>query len=207
MQIMCDQTSLITLRNKPLVIVLSGPSGVGKDAVLKAMQHRGLAFHFVVTTTDRPKRAEEVDGVDYNFVTTERFEEMIRNNELVEYARVYGDFKGVPKVQIEDALASGKDVVLRVDVQGAARVRQLFPDSVQIFLVPENEAQWYQRFRNRRTETEFELERRMEIARDELKLVDRFDYVVTNATDCLELTVDRIAAIITAEHLKVKFES
>lgn len=207
MQIMCDQTSLITLRNKPLVIVLSGPSGVGKDAVLKAMQRRGLAFHFVVTTTDRPKRAEEVDGVDYNFVTTERFEEMIRKNELVEYARVYGDFKGVPKVQIEDALASGKDVVLRVDVQGAARVRQLFPDSVQIFLVPENEAQWYQRFRNRRTETEFELERRMEIARDELKLVDRFDYVVTNATDCLELTVDRIAAIITAEHLKVKFES
>jgi len=207
MQIMCDQTSLITLRNKPLVIVLSGPSGVGKDAVLKAMQRRGLAFHFVVTTTDRPKRAEEVDGVDYNFVTTERFEEMIRNNELVEYARVYGDFKGVPKVQIEDALASGKDVVLRVDVQGAARVRQLFPDSVQIFLVPENEAQWYQRFRNRRTETEFELERRMEIARDELKLVDRFDYVVTNATDCLELTVDRIAAIITAEHLKVKFET
>lgn len=207
MQIMCDQTSLITLRNKPLVIVLSGPSGVGKDAVLKAMQRRGLAFHFVVTTTDRPKRAEEVDGVDYNFVTTERFEEMIRNNELVEYARVYGDFKGVPKVQIEDALASGKDVVLRVDVQGAARVRQLFPDSVQIFLVPENEAQWYQRFRNRRTETEFELEHRMEIARDELKLVDRFDYVVTNATDCLEQTVDRIAAIITAEHLKVKFES
>ncbi|MHB8931999.1 MAG: guanylate kinase, partial [Bellilinea sp.] len=177
---MCDQTSLLTLTNKPLVIVLSGPSGVGKDAVLKAMQRRGLAFHFVVTTTDRPKRAEEVNGVDYNFVTTRRFEEMIRDNELVEYARVYGDYKGVPKIQIEDALASGKDVVLRVDVQGAARVRQLFPDSVQIFLVPENETQWYQRFRNRRTETEVELERRMDIARDELKLVNRFDYVVTN---------------------------
>ncbi len=206
MQIMCDQTSLLTLTNKPLVIVLSGPSGVGKDAVLKAMQRRGLAFHFVVTTTDRPKRAEEVNGVDYNFVTTRRFEEMIRDNELVEYARVYGDYKGVPKIQIEDALASGKDVVLRVDVQGAARVRQLFPDSVQIFLVPENETQWYQRFRNRRTETEVELERRMDIARDELKLVNRFDYVVTNATDCLEQTVDRIAAIITAEHLKVKIE-
>jgi len=204
---MCDQTTLLTLSYKPLVIVLSGPSGVGKDAVLKAMQRRGLLFHFVVTTTDRPKRAEEVDGIDYNFVTTERFEEMIRNNELVEFARVYGDYKGVPKVQIEDALASGKDVVLRVDVQGAAKVRKLFPDSVQIFVVPENEAQWYQRFRNRRTETEVELERRMDIARDELKLVDRFDYIVTNATDCLEQTVDRIAAIITAEHLKVKIES
>lgn len=207
LKLMCDQTTLLPLiSNKPLVIVLSGPSGVGKDAVLKAMKQRGLAFHFVVTTTDRPKRSDEVNGVDYNFVTTERFEEMIRNNELVEYARVYGDYKGVPKAQIDDALASGKDVVLRLDVQGAARVRQLFPESIQIFLVPENETQWYQRFRNRRTETEAELERRMSIARDELKLVHRFDYVVTNATDCLDQTVDKIAAIITAEHLKLKTE-
>lgn len=205
MQTMCDSTTLLTLDgNKPLVLVLSGPSGVGKDAVLKAMQRRGMAFHFVVTTTDRPKRAEEVAGVDYNFVTTSRFEEMIRNDELVEYARVYGDYKGVPKAQIEDALASGKDVVLRLDVQGAARVRQLFPDSVQIFLVPENEEQWYQRFRNRRTETEAELEKRMTIAREELSLVSRFDYVVVNATDCLEHTVDSIKAILRAEHLKVK---
>src|SRR5574340_417169 len=136
---MCLPTTLLSLNtSKPLVIVISGPSGVGKDAVVKAMQRRGMAFHFVVTTTDRPKRAEEVAGVDYNFVTTSRFEEMIRNDELVEYARVYGDYKGVPKAQIEDALASGMDVVLRLDVQGAARVRQLFPDSVQIFLVPEN---------------------------------------------------------------------
>lgn len=204
---MCDQTTLLPLNvKKPLVFVLSGPSGVGKDAVLKAMQRRGMAFHFVVTTTDRPKREEEVDGVDYNFVTTGRFEEMIQNNELVEYARVYGDYKGVPKAQIESALASGKDVVLRLDVQGAAKVRQLFPDSIQIFLVPENEEQWYARFRNRRTESEASLERRMVIARDELKLVHRFDYVVTNATDCLDHTVDQIAAIITAEHLKVRIE-
>lgn len=202
---MCDQTTLLNLdSNKPLVMVLSGPSGVGKDAVLKAMKRRGLAFHFVVTTTDRPKRPEEVEGVDYNFVTTRRFEEMIRNDELVEYARVYGDYKGVPKAQIKDALLSGKDVVLRLDVQGAAKVRQLFPDSVQIFLIPENEAQWYQRFRNRRTETEAELEKRMSIAREELKLVERFDYVVVNSTDCLDQTVDHITAIITAEHLKVK---
>lgn len=202
---MCEQTTLLNLNSdKPLVMVLSGPSGVGKDAVLKAMKRRGMAFHFVVTTTDRPKRPEEVDGVDYNFVSTERFEEMIRNNELVEYARVYDDYKGVPKAQIDDALASGKDVILRLDVQGAARVRQLFPESVQIFLVPESEDQWYQRFRNRHTETEAELENRMDTAREELKLVDRFDYVVTNTTDCLEQTVDRIAAIITAEHLKVK---
>ncbi len=205
MQTMCDITTLLTLdSNKPLVLVLSGPSGVGKDAVLKAMQRRGMAFHFVVTTTDRPKRPEEVNGVDYNFVTTDRFEEMIRNDELVEYARVYSNYKGVPKAQIEGALASGMDVVLRLDVQGAARVRQLFPDSVQIFLVPENEEQWYQRFRNRRTETEVELEQRMSFAREELSLVGRFDYVVVNATDCLEHTVDSITAIIKAEHLKVK---
>lgn len=202
---MCLQTTLLSLNsNKPLVIVISGPSGVGKDAVVKAMQRRGMAFHFVVTTTDRPKRQEEVAGVDYNFVSTERFEEMIHNDELVEYARVYGDYKGVPRAQIEDALASGQDVVLRLDVQGAARVRELFPDSVQVFLVPENEEQWVQRFRNRHTETEEALVRRLETAREELILVERFNYVVTNATNCLEKTVDCIQAIITAEHLKVR---
>jgi guanylate kinase len=202
---MCEETTLLPGKHhKPLVIVLSGPSGVGKDAVLKAMQRRGLDFHFVVTTTDRPRRPEEVDGVVYHFVSTERFEEMIRNGELIEYARVYGDYKGVPKAQITRALESGRDVVLRLDVQGAARLRELFPDSVQIFLVPEDEACWYDRLRNRQTESEASLEQRMAKAREELKLVDRFDYVVINATDCLEQTVDRIAAIIMAEHLKVR---
>ncbi|HEY4694128.1 MAG TPA: guanylate kinase [Bellilinea sp.] len=202
---MCTHTTLLELNNqKPLVIVLSGPSGVGKDSVLKAMQSRGMAFHFVVTSTDRKPRKEEVNGVDYNFISTERFEHMIRNDEFVEHARVYGDYKGVPKAQIQGALASGKDVVLRLDVQGAARVRELFPDSIQIFLIPENEDKWRQRFISRKSETEEMLQQRMLIAHEELKRVDEFDYVVINCTDCLDTTVNQIAAIIEAEHLKVR---
>jgi guanylate kinase len=202
---MCTHTTLLELNNlKPLVIVLSGPSGVGKDSVLKAMQSRGMAFHFVVTTTDRKPRKEEVNGVDYNFISTEQFEQMLHNDDFVEHARVYGDYKGVPKSQIQGALASGKDVVLRLDVQGAARVRELFPDSIQIFLIPENEDKWRQRFISRKSETEEMLQKRMEIAHEELKRVAEFNYVVINCTDCLDTTVNQIAAIIEAEHLKVR---
>jgi len=202
---MCNHTTLLELNNqKPLVIVLSGPSGVGKDSVLKAMQSRGMAFHFVVTTTDRKPRKEEVNGVDYHFISTEQFEHMMHNDEFVEYARVYDDYKGVPKSQIQGALASGKDVVLRLDVQGAARVRELFPDSIQIFLIPENEEKWRQRFISRKSETEEMLQKRMTIAHEELKRVDEFNYVVINCTDCLDITVNQIAAIIEAEHLKVR---
>ncbi|HWR64579.1 MAG TPA: guanylate kinase [Bellilinea sp.] len=202
---MCTHTTLLERNNlKPLVIVLSGPSGVGKDSVLKAMQSRGMAFHFVVTTTDRKPRKEEINGVDYNFISTELFEQMLHNDEFVEHARVYGDYKGVPKSQIQEALASGKDVVLRLDVQGAARVRELFPDSIQIFLIPENEDKWRQRFISRKSETEEMLQKRMEIAHEELKRVAEFNYVVINCTDCLDTTVNQIAAIIEAEHLKVR---
>jgi len=201
---MCYQTTLLDRSNqKPLVIVLSGPSGVGKDAVLKAMKARGMAFHFVVTSTDRKPRQDEVNGVDYTFISTAAFEQMIRKNELIEYARVYGDYKGVPKAQIVGALATGKDVVLRLDVQGAAKVRELFPDSIHIFLVPENEEKWRERFISRKTETPEMLQQRMETARQELKRVDEFDYIVVNCTDCLDITVDQIAAIIQTEHLRV----
>ncbi|MRR29440.1 guanylate kinase [bacterium] len=202
---MCNHTTLLELNNpKPLVIVLSGPSGVGKDAVLKVMQKRGMAFHFVVTSTDRKPRKEEVNGVDYNFISTEQFKRMIDNNEFVEHALVYGDLKGVPKSQIVDALASGKDVVLRLDVQGAARLRELFPDSIQIFLIPENEEKWRQRFISRKSETEEMLQKRMQIAHQELERVGEFNYIVINCTDCLDTTVNQIAAIIEAEHLKVR---
>ena len=202
---MCNQTTLLELNNqKPLVIVLSGPSGVGKDAVLKAMQKRGMAFHFVVTSTDRKPRKGEVNGVDYNFITTEQFKRMIENQEFVEHAEVYHDLKGVPKSQIVDALASGKDVVLRLDVQGAARLRELFPDSIHIFLIPENEEKWRQRFISRKSETEEKLQQRMQIAHLELERVNEFNYIVINCTDCLDTTVDQIAAIIEAEHLKVR---
>ena len=125
---------LYNLERPPLLIVISGPSGVGKDALIERMKVEGLPFHFVVTATTRPKRPDEVDGVDYIFVTMSEFADMIERQELLEYAIVYGDYKGIPKQQVREALASGKDVVMRVDVQGAATVRRLAPEAVLIFL-------------------------------------------------------------------------
>jgi len=187
----------------PLLIVISGPSGVGKDAVLKSMQARGLPLHFVVTMTSRPPREGEIDGVDYFFVSKEQFEALIEENEFIEHAVVYGDYKGIPKTQIRRALESQKDVVLRVDVQGAMTLRRLCPDAVLIFLIPSHEKEWFERLRNRQTETPESLALRLKTAREELEYLSAFDYVVVNAQDQLDKAVDTIQAIIEAEHHRV----
>ena len=188
---------------QPLLVVISGPSGVGKDAVLKSLQKRHLPMHFVVTMTSRAPRNGEQDGVDYFFVSHEKFEELIRQSEFIEYAVVYNDYKGIPKSQIRKALESQEDVVLRVDVQGAQTLRRLFPDSVLIFLIPTNEKEWFERLRNRKTETPESLALRLKTARQELENLADFDYVVVNTQDRLEETVDTIVAIIEAEHHRV----
>ncbi len=119
---------------EPLLIVISGPSGVGKDSVIQCMKDRGLPFHFVITATTRPKRPEEQHGVDYYFLSHDEFAGMIDQEELLEYAIVYNDYKGIPRQQVRQALASGKDVVMRLDVQGADTIRRLCPEAVLIFL-------------------------------------------------------------------------
>ncbi len=188
----------------PLLIVISGPSGVGKDSVLNRMKERGLPFHFVVTATTRPPREGEVDGVDYFFVSREKFASMIDNDELLEYAIVYEEYKGVPKEQIRQALASGRDVIMRVDVQGAATVRKLAPEALLIFLTAESEADLVARLHKRKSETAESLHLRIATARQELKRIDEFDYVVVNRNGRLEETVEVIQAIIRAEHHRVK---
>jgi guanylate kinase len=198
-----ESLSFNLLHPKPLLLVISGPSGVGKDAVLKSLQKRGLPLHFVVTMTSRPPRSGEVDGVDYLFVSKEKFESLIQQNEFLEYALVYNDYKGIPKSQIRGALASNRDVVLRVDVQGAQTLRRLCPDALLIFLIPTDEKEWFERLRNRKTETPESLEVRLKTAKQELEHLPEFDYVVVNAQDHLEDTVDNIAAIIKAEHHRV----
>ena len=124
---------------QPLLIVISGPSGVGKDSVVQGMKARDLTFHFVVTANTRAKRPDETDGVDYIFVSKAEFAEMIENDELLEYAVVYDDYKGIPKAQVRQALASGKDVVMRLDVQGASTIRKLAPEAVLVFLTTSSE--------------------------------------------------------------------
>ena len=191
------------IQPQPLLIVLSGPSGVGKDSVLNRMKECGLPFHFVVTATTRPRRPDEIDGKDYFFVSSDEFARMIEADELLEYAIVYNDYKGIPKQQVREALASGKDVIMRIDVQGAATIRKLVPGAVLVFLTTENEEDMVQRLQARRTETPEGLKLRIATARQELKRAHEFDYAVINKQSCLDETVDDIRAIITAEHHRV----
>ncbi len=189
---------------EPLLIVVSGPSGAGKDTVVQRMQERDLPFHFVVTATTRPKRPGETHGKDYWFVSTEEFARMIERNELIEYAIVYGDYKGIPKAQVREALASGKDVVMRLDVQGAETVRRLVPDALLIFITTESEEELVNRLNARDTETADSLAIRIATARKELKRVEAFDYVIVNHDFRLDDTVDTVRAIIRAEHHRVR---
>lgn len=164
------------------------------------MKERGLPFHFVVTATTRPQRAGEVDGEDYVFVRQGEFAEMIDRDELLEYAIVYSDYKGIPKKQVRDALASGLDVVMRIDVQGAETVRALSPEALLIFLCTRTEVELITRLQARHTETPESLKLRIATAVQEMKRIDVFDYFVINANMRLDDTVDTILAIIHAEH-------
>jgi guanylate kinase len=188
---------------QPLLIVISGPSGAGKDTVMQRMQERGLPFHFVVTATTRPKRANETHGKDYLFVTKEEFAHMIDADELIEHAIVYGDYKGIPKQQVREALASDKDVVMRVDVQGAESVRKMTPEALLIFITTDSEEELVHRLETRKTETADSLAIRIATARKELKRLEAFDYVIVNRDFQLDVTVDAIRSIIEAEHHRV----
>ena len=186
----------------PLLIVISGPSGVGKDSVVQRMQERGFPFHFVVTATDREPRHDEVHGQDYYFYTTAEFERMIETDELLEHAWVYGQLKGIPKAHVREALDSGQDVVMRVDVQGAETVKGLLPDAITIFLVCESEEELVARLRARRTESEEALQRRLDKAHQEMACIPDFDYVVANHRSALDDAVDDVVAIMRAEHCR-----
>ncbi len=188
----------------PLLIVLSGPSGVGKDSVVKRMQQRAHPPHFVVTANSRPARLDEVDGVDYFFVTEEEFKGLIRNDELLEHALVYGQHKGVPKQQVREAFASNKDVMMRLDVQGAMTVKTMVPEAVLIFLNAASEEELRQRLQRRGTETALEIEQRLAVAAEEFDYLDKFDYLVFNHHDQLESAVEEIVCIISSEHARTK---
>lgn len=201
---MNKETSEFGPAEQPLLVVISGPSGVGKDSVLQRMKERGLPFHFVVTATTRPQRPEEKEGVDYIFVGREEFAGMIDKGELMEWAMVYGDYKGIPKAQVRKALASGKDVLMRVDVQGAATVHKISPEAILIFLTTTSEQELVERLEKRKTDPAEDLKLRIATARQEFKRINEFDYIVVNRDDHLDDTVDTVIAIIAAEHHRVE---
>jgi len=189
----------------PLLLVISGPSGVGKDMLIRKLRERGYPFHFVVTVTSRPKRAGEIEGRDYFFVSRQEFEDMVAHGELLEHAWVYGEYKGIPKAQIREAMASGLDVIMRVDVQGAAAMRRLAPEAVFIFLMPASEEELMNRLQGRSLEESPEdLRHRLEKARWEMEHIGQFEYVIVNPDGELDKAVDQLLAIITAEKCRVR---
>jgi len=171
---------------------------------MQRMQQRGLKFHFVTTATTRPRRPNEVHGRDYWFISQGEFGRMIKADEFMEHALVYGDFKGVPKEQVRQALRSGRDVVMRLDVQGAETVRRLVPEALLIFITTDSEEELISRLQERSTETPEALAIRIATTRQELKRMDAFDYVIVNHDDRLDHTVDVVQAIIEAEHHRVR---
>ena len=188
----------------PLLIVLSGPSGVGKDAVLSRMRELRKPYHFTVTATTRRKRASEEDGLDYIFVSEERFRQMVDRGKFLEWAEVYGNLYGVPKAQVVDALHEGKDVLIKADVQGAATIRRLAPEGVFIFLAPPSTEELAHRLSLRMTESEEALRLRMQTAQAEMQEAPDFDHVIVNHRDRLGDTVREIEATVARERRRAR---
>jgi len=193
----------IAVSGKPgtLLVIISGPSGVGKDTIIDALRarQRDPDFHYVVTCTTRAPRPGEVDGVSYHFVSRERFLAMRDAGELLEANEVHGNWYGTPRVEVGAALVAGHDVILKIDVQGAQVVKERVSDALLIFVVPPSLEALFQRLKARATESADELETRQRNAALELARQDDYDYVVLNETGQVERTAVRIDEIVATE--------
>jgi guanylate kinase len=189
---------------KPLLIVLSGLSGAGKDTVIAGLRRSSLPLYISVSATTRPRRPGEKKGVDYFFVSREKFQEFIDGKQLMEWATVYGNRYGIPREPVRKALKSGKDVIVKIDVQGAETIKKNFPGAVLIFLLTPYLEELKKRLARRRTESSKDLELRLQTAAEELRKLPLFDYVVINRAGAVGRAVDDIVAIITAEKCRVK---
>ena len=189
-------------RHHGRLFVISGPSGVGKDSVIDGLKKLGRPYHFTVTATTRAMRLGERDGIDYIFLSKDDFRHMIENDDLLEWAEVYGNLYGVPKSQVNDALNRGQDVIMKIDVQGAATVRKLYPDAVLIFLEPPSMTSLEERLRNRNTESDTEFETKLTTAFQEMNEASWFDHRLINRDGHLEdavASIDRIIRLATGK--------
>jgi guanylate kinase len=167
------------------------------------MKKAGYLIEFITTVTTRPQRAKEKNNVDYHFVSTERFQEMIEHKQLLEWAKVYGNWYGVPKEPVKQALKQGRDIIVKVDIQGATTIKKILPQAVFIFLMPPSREELVTRLKQRHTESLPDLDLRLKTAEEEMKQLPLFDYVVVNKQDEIDLAVSAIEAIINAEKHRV----
>jgi guanylate kinase len=184
-----------------LLIIISGPSGVGKDTIIAALRkrHREPDYHFVVTCTTRPRRPGEADGIDYHFLDQDAFRRLLAAGEFLEANEVHGNWYGTPRDEVRRSLARGSDVILKIDVQGAQAVKEAVEDAILLFVVPPSLEELVQRLRSRATETADQLELRQRNAAIELARQHDYDYVVRNDTGMVDKTAERIDEIIAAE--------
>ena len=186
----------------PLVVVISGPSGVGKDTLLERMSEMGFDYHFTVTATTRAPRPGEICGVNHFFLTRDRFLEMVDNSELLEWARVFGNFYGVPKEQVRQALTKGTHVLIRVDVQGARRLRTIVPEAVFIFVAPPSTESLRVRLLERGVNSAEDMDTRLRAADVEIREASMFDHVVVNEDDKQDEAVVKVREIIRRESMR-----
>jgi guanylate kinase len=195
----------ITPGNKtPLLVILSGTSGVGKDAVLARLKESDFPLTYITTATTRNRRPREKDNVDYHFVSKDRFQEMIDNEELLEWATVYDNWYGVPREPVKQALEQGQDVIIKVDAQGALTIKRIVPQAIGIFLTSQSMEDLTRRLNQRGTESPDDLALRLKVAEEEVKQISSFDYIVVNRQNEIDSAVAEVKAIITAEKCRVE---
>ena len=182
--------------NFPKIFLISGPSGVGKDTIIAELRKIYFDFHFVVTAVTRKKRSDEKEGVNHFFISPNKFKSMIENNQLIEWSKVYDNFYGVPKSQIETPISQGKSVFIRVDVQGAEKIKKIMPEIVLIFIKPENLEYIRSHLDIRGENSEDEIKKRIEAAKNEILLAKNFDYVITNQEGNIKYVIDAVKDII-----------
>jgi guanylate kinase len=188
----------------PLVVVVSGPSGVGKDVMIDRMIDSGrLGFHFTVTATTREARPGEENGINHHFVSIDEFVNMIAADELLEWAQVYGNYYGVPKQQVRDALDAGNHVIMRVDVQGAKRLREIIPEALLIFIIPPSLDVLKKHLAGRGVNSVDEMTKRLAAATEEISQASLFDFTVTNEEGRLDSTVENVVEIIESESRRI----
>ncbi len=188
--------------SKGILIVVSAPAGCGKDTILEQALMRNDNLFYSVSATSRGIRPNETDGISYHFKTREQFEEMIKNGELLEYTEYCGNYYGTPKKAVEDMLSAGKDVILKIEVEGAANVKKMFPDCTMIFILPPSFSELDRRLHKRGTEDEETIQRRIQTARGELQFARNYDYLIVNGA--LEKAVDDFLSVVLAEKSRVK---